>query len=198
MPASLNRPIIFASGPRPKLTARTRSLLARMISTISAAPGWKLWKFTPKLMRRQIAQPGDFLGHFLWAHHRRRQKAERTRIAGRRDKPRLRDPAHRGLDHGNAAAQPSVRGVLINAQPSRSLLLVGRRHRLGAHAADRIADVRSFCACAKWCMWNTASIAAALAAQFLDMVDRLLGQPVAQTRLRRPAWRPIAVVVSSS
>ncbi len=47
IPASLKRAIIPASGPRPKLTAPTRSLLARITSTISRAPGWKLWKLTP-------------------------------------------------------------------------------------------------------------------------------------------------------
>ena len=45
MPASRNRLIMALSGPRPKLTARTFS--AMMVSTISAAPGWNMWKFTP-------------------------------------------------------------------------------------------------------------------------------------------------------
>ena len=37
--AARHYPIIFASGPRPKLTAPTRSLFATIKSTIAAAPG---------------------------------------------------------------------------------------------------------------------------------------------------------------
>ena len=45
MPASLKRAIAFLSGPRPKLTAAT--FMSISVSTIWAAPGWNMWKFTP-------------------------------------------------------------------------------------------------------------------------------------------------------
>jgi hypothetical protein len=118
-------PIIFASGPRPKLTARTRSLLPRMISTISAAPGWNEWKFTPKV-RGKVLQLGNRLSQLGRLHHRACQETECSGIARCRHQPGRGDPAHRGLDYRQAAAERAVSAVKSgspNSQPSPDCFL---------------------------------------------------------------------------
>ena len=185
MPASLNRPIILASGPRPKETARTCALFAIISSTISSAPGWKTMEIDaerPVCSRRTASNFSRASGGVMTA-------APKTRSAGiaAADHQRgLGHPAHRGLDDRPMAAQPLDHHRVCSAsaislpQP----VAYSPRHGFRVEPAETIRGVQVVLRMGEMMHMEMRIGGGALAAQILDMVERLLGQPIAKTRSR--------------
>src|SRR5205814_394683 len=94
-------------------------------------------------------------------HHRCAEEAERPGVGAGNDQLRLRYPAHRGLDNRRGAAEPldQNRVERISHQLSPACFLLALAIALASSPAIALPWTRSFWAWAKWCMWNTASIA---------------------------------------